>query len=1009
MQTKLIALTFITLSYSVSNAQLQHIYTPFIKNYTTKDYDGQPDNFAGIEDNRGFMYFGNLWGILEFDGKNWRNIYFPNSSTGISFAKDKEGQIYCGGRGEFGFLSPDSTGLLQYKSLTHLIEQKVSFNEIWSIHCTGSYVLFCSAEAFFLLKENKIKVIKAQTRFHPAFLAHREVYYVEQGKGLYKFAGDIPVLMPGGEYFKDKSITGILPVKHGKLYLLDNHDLYCYDTANIVKMQQEGDKLLKQTDIYTALVLNDSSYMIATNSKGLFIIDQNAKLKQTFSTSTGLTSNEVLNACVDSKGNIWVMNRKGISKIEMNQCFSYINDKHGVNGLSYTSYLYQGYYYFGTSEGLYCKNIEALSPGDGDKSFEKIVLPDGNVRSIQQIGGELFCGHDKGAYIITKNTVQHIPKTMGVWCFIQPKGFNNLILAGTYTGIVILERKHGQWCSKGYVKGFNESTRYLVQDKFENFWVSHGNKGVFKLSLSHSLDTVLKTRSYTIEDGIQSMTSNVVYNYKNDILIVNNRGFHCYTDSSDSFYAWDKLNASLGHFYSIQKFFIDPEGAFWVILHHEKILRIKQNQEGAYYVDLVIRNFRKLLAGSFEHIEAIDANTMVFGTLNGYAFFDLKKYKQNSKQQNQMFNSYIRKVELAGGSGNKIIADNSLGPKGKAEPKWAFNYKQNTVKFTFTSNCFENIEHVEYRYKLEGFDKNWSIWLNDNQKEYTNLSPGQYTFRVYSRDSYNRESQQAMFSFTILPPWFNSWYAYIVYVLLALTGGFGIYKYIQYRFRLQKKWLELSKERELWRLNKQHTDEKIQKENEILKLSNEKLSTELANLEQQDWLRLKDEQLKAEQKRAAEEQIKHEKEKHKIEISYKNKELSVLAMQIVQKKDSITKIKDYLIDYKKGNRTKDVTTLSSHLFQFIEEDSQRDKEWEDFQEHFNLVHTSFLKRLKDTYPDITPTLLKLCAYLRVKMSNKQIARLMNKTVDSVIKSRYRLRKILNLKTDDSLDSFMENF
>jgi hypothetical protein len=228
------------------------------------------------------------------------------------------------------------------------------------------------------------------------------------------------------------------------------------------------------------------------------------------------------------------------------------------------------------------------------------------------------------------------------------------------------------------------------------------------------------------------------------------------------------------------------------------------------------------------------------------------------------------------------------------------------------------------------------------------------------------------------------------------------YQHVHNRFKIQKKRLDLKKERELWHLNKKYQEEQIKKENEILKLNNEKLSADLANLEQQELLRKKDQQLN-------EEQIQHEHEKYLLEITHKNKELSIMAMQIAHKSESISNIREYLINFTKKNNSPDFKTMATHLFQYIEKDIQHDKEWKEFQEYFDIVHSSFLNKLKATYPTISPTLLKLCTYLRVKMSNKQIARLMNTTVESVLKNRYRLREKLQLNTEDNLDDFIENF
>nr|MBP8848959.1 hypothetical protein [Breznakibacter sp.] len=179
-------LLFSILTITELCAQYQEMSLPYVKNYTTKDYSGQPDNFAAIEDDRGFMFFGNLWGILEFDGNEWRNIYFPNGSSGISFAKDTRGTIYCGGRGEFGYLSPDSLGFLTYKSLIHLLDKKIDFKDVWATYYIDSSIVFCSFEALFVLKDNTITAIEPHTFFERAYVAHNKLYVRDEGKGIFQ-------------------------------------------------------------------------------------------------------------------------------------------------------------------------------------------------------------------------------------------------------------------------------------------------------------------------------------------------------------------------------------------------------------------------------------------------------------------------------------------------------------------------------------------------------------------------------------------------------------------------------------------------------------------------------------------------------------------------------------------------------------------------------------------------------------------------------------------------------
>ena len=94
------------------------------------------------------------------------------------------------------------------------------------------------------------------------------------------------------------------------------------------------------------------------------------------------------------------------------------------------------------------------------------------------------------------------------------------------------------------------------------------------------------------------------------------------------------------------------------------------------------------------------------------------------------------------------------------------------------------------------------------------------------------------------------------------------------------------------------------------------------------------------------------------------------------------------------------------LVRNIEMDMQLDEEWEQFELHFDQVHENFLKRLREKYPSLTPKDQKLCAYLRMNLSTKEIAPLMKISIRGVEISRYRLRKKLDLDPDTNLIDFM---
>ena len=152
---KILIIFFFCNNYFVVNANITGI--PFIKNYKAKEYKGKTQNYAIIEDDRGLIYVANGKGLLEYDGKEWRNIDLGITSAVISFAKDANGRIYIGCVNDFGYLSHQANGKISFNSLLNLLPaDKRNFADVWSIHIFKNEVFFRSYE--YIFKYNKEQI-----------------------------------------------------------------------------------------------------------------------------------------------------------------------------------------------------------------------------------------------------------------------------------------------------------------------------------------------------------------------------------------------------------------------------------------------------------------------------------------------------------------------------------------------------------------------------------------------------------------------------------------------------------------------------------------------------------------------------------------------------------------------------------------------------------------------------------------------------------------------------------
>jgi DNA-binding CsgD family transcriptional regulator len=134
--------------------------------------------------------------------------------------------------------------------------------------------------------------------------------------------------------------------------------------------------------------------------------------------------------------------------------------------------------------------------------------------------------------------------------------------------------------------------------------------------------------------------------------------------------------------------------------------------------------------------------------------------------------------------------------------------------------------------------------------------------------------------------------------------------------------------------------------------------------------------------------------------------LASSAMHLVKKGELLTKIKTELTQVMKGIDNPQAVAELKKMIRSLSEDDNMDKEWENFAKHFDKVHSDFVMELKDKHPTITPNEIKLCAYLRMNLTTKEIAQLMNISVRGVEISRYRLRKKLGIASETNLFDYL---
>jgi hypothetical protein len=197
--------------------------TPFIRNYTPEEYKGYTQNWAIVQDQRGIMYFANNDGVLEYDGTTWRTIVTPFYPRSLCI--DSMGVIYVGLDGDFGYLHPDSSGILHYKSLKDKLPPKYRlFQECRHIKAIGSQVFFRSNNDLFILQNDSINILHSNTGYGSSFVVDNRFYIQKKEEGLFYFKNDNLHLLPDSkEHFYNKDVFAMLPYNNGDLLIVTHY------------------------------------------------------------------------------------------------------------------------------------------------------------------------------------------------------------------------------------------------------------------------------------------------------------------------------------------------------------------------------------------------------------------------------------------------------------------------------------------------------------------------------------------------------------------------------------------------------------------------------------------------------------------------------------------------------------------------------------------------------------------------------------------------------------------
>ena len=909
---------------------------PPIVKYAPTSYGAGNQNWMISQDHQHYVFFANNEGLLEFNGSNWELYASPNETI-LRSVKVIGNKVYTGSYMEFGFWNRQVNGKLKYTSLSNTIKKYILDDEqFWNILNYDQWVIFQSLDRIYIYdtKTRNFKIIAPNNKITKSFRTKNSIYFQTINEGLFEIESGKARLVSNNPILKSNRIVNVFGTDEGLLIQTQLNGFYKLIETNLSKFSTDADLEMMANSVYSSQLLSDGSYAIGTVSNGIYILTKEGKMKFHISQSKGLSNNTALSLFEDADKNLWVGLDNGINCINLQSPIKNYVDDTGILGTVYASKLFDGKVYIGTNQGLFYKNYQS------DEGFKFINGTKGQVWSLFEYDGTLFCGHDSGTFVIENVTARNIFPKSGTWKFETVPNRKDLLLQGNYFGISVLEKVSNQWRFRNKITGFDYSSRYFEITNSLEVYVSHEYKGVFRLQLD---DKLMKTKPFTTYEqpkkgknaSLTKFNNTIYYACKEGIFKLNNKTKQFGKDSLlSSVFEKDE--------YTSGKLIVDNSNKIWLFsknyIHYFSLSKLSnQLKQNVIPIPASLTNSMS----GFENITQISNSDYLIGTTDGY-------YTMNINDLS--FKNY--KVSISNIATNKL---NESSQNASIQTAGTFKYDQNNITFNYTVPEFNKYINAEYQYLLEGFQDDWSEWSAKTTVNFKNLPPGDYVFKVRSKFANSVLENTAIYSFSILKPWYETNLAIFIYIIMSLILARFIHKTYKNYYQKQK--------------------EKLIEENNLL--------LEIKELEnEQEIMRVRNEQLSQ-------------------DVDIKSRELAVSTMSLNSKNELLAFIKE---DLKKttddGNRN--IKSVISTINKNITEDDT----WSVFKEAFDNADKDFLKKIKLAHPLLTPNDLRLCAYLRLNLSSKEVAPLLNISVRSVEIKRYRLRKKMDLSHEQGLVEYI---
>ena len=939
---------------------------PVVRTFSRAEYGAGAQNWAVAQDSLGRMYFGNRYGLLTYDSQTWELLRIPNYSTVRSIMiDDAKGRIYVGASDDFGYFEVErGSGRRVYRSLRQTLKSSdTRFSEIWNIHRDKNDIWFQSDFHIFRYDGDKTVTISFDDKITSSAIINGRLYAGLQTKGLVTVNDRSITHVADVEKLTGKRIVAILPGRDDRIVALTAFDgIYEVTPDGIAQPDLPINTFLKDNQAFSgAYNAKTGQYAFGTVNAGAVITKSAKSTPIHISVATGMQNNTVLNLGFDQDSNLWMALDNGIDYAITNSAVSILTYPGTVYGAGYASLLRDATLYLGTNHGLYAFKYPHATTTQRESGHQPLIK--GQIWSIDTIGSDLLVSGDAGLYQGSATRgFQRLENISGTWCVRPIPGDGGRAIASGYDGFHLLQKTaSGKWMVSNRIAGHSNATGKFIIDSNGDIWIAHWMRGIYRLRMNRAMTTFDSENLFNTHHGLPSDRNNLISMIDGELVFSTENGFYRFEPKRSRFEPHEMLNTMFRSRRSARLYQSAGHEVWSVSPDH--VWRATSSPAGGHDLDTTTYQplGEKLIPG-FDNLQFISSGRSIMSSQDG--FYEINSnYTNPSPTTQTLFISHIYAKQ------DSLIYTAPL--TNAITETLDVPYALNSLKFEFTAPEYRAANAVRYSFLLENYDDGWSSWSRSSSKEYTQLSEGTYTLRVRAFDTYSGETAETSFSFAISAPWYRTTLAKVIYLLLFCAAGYVVYMLLRDSSRRAAREVERRKEEELEQMKRAASEEALRKDYEIAQLKSQ--------------------------------QLEHD-------IKHKSEELSNITMNVIRKNEILLDISgklDKVRDSIPDDASATVGRQLQKIKKLIQDSISHDDDWRSFTKNFDIVYENYTQRLLALHPDLNASDQRICCYLKIGLSSKEIAPLFNISYRSVEMTRYRLRKKMGLSREVNLTEYLQ--